>query len=59
MPRLGRMLVIACMIAVLLWPASASAHNVSKRDDGFVKTTKGAAIAPFVYLGAKQVQSIW
>jgi hypothetical protein len=38
-----------------LFPGSASAHNVSKRDASFVQSNKGAAIAPFIYLGAKHM----
>jgi hypothetical protein len=43
------------LIAALLFPAPAAAHNVSKRDASFVQSTKGAAIAPFIYLGAKHM----
>jgi hypothetical protein len=39
----------------LLWPAAAGAHNVSKRDASFVEATQGAAIGPFLYLGAKHM----
>ncbi|HEV3330771.1 MAG TPA: HupE/UreJ family protein [Bryobacteraceae bacterium] len=46
---------LVLVIAGLLFPGSASAHNVSKRDASFVQSTKGAAIAPFVYLGAKHM----
>src|ERR1051326_4641433 len=31
------------------------AHNVSKRDASFVQSNKGAAIGPFLYLGAKHM----
>src|SRR5690242_21712421 len=41
--------------AALLWPGTASAHNVSKRDGAFVQANKGAAVAPFLYLGAKHM----
>jgi hypothetical protein len=56
----GRMLsraalFMAMIIAGLLFSGSASAHNVSKRDANFVQSNKGAAIAPFVYLGAKHM----
>jgi hypothetical protein len=52
--------VILCITAViliagLLFPRPAAAHNVSKRDASFVQSTKGAAIAPFIYLGAKHM----
>lgn len=33
----------------------ASAHNVSKRDASFVQSNHGAAVAAFVYLGAKHM----
>jgi hypothetical protein len=46
---------LVIVILGLLFPGSASAHNVSKRDASFVQSTKGAAIIPFVYLGAKHM----
>jgi hypothetical protein len=51
------MLVLTAVIVMvgLLFPAPASAHNVSRRDASFVQATKGAAIAPFIYLGAKHM----
>lgn len=48
-------MIFAIIFAGLLFPGSASAHNVSKRDASFVQSNKGAAIAPFVYLGAKHM----
>jgi hypothetical protein len=48
-------LFMAMIIAGLLFSDSASAHNVSKRDASFVQSNKGAAIAPFIYLGAKHM----
>jgi hypothetical protein len=36
-------------------PADVSAHNVSKRDAAFVESNRGAAIGPFIYLGAKHM----
>lgn len=45
-------LVVVC-VAVLL-PA-AYAHGVSEGDAKFVEANKGAAIGPFVYLGAKHM----
>jgi hypothetical protein len=53
--RAAIFITIVVVIAGLLFPLSASAHNVSKRDAAFVQATKGAAIAPFVYLGAKHM----
>ena len=46
---------IALVVLGLLFPGSVSAHNVSKRDASFVQSNKGAAIAPFLYLGAKHM----
>ena len=47
--------IVLLIVFALLLPTGASAHNVSKRDAAFVKSTRGAAIAPFVYLGAKHM----
>src|SRR5213593_1543819 len=47
---------IAVLLAiVILLPALATAHNVSKRDATFVQANTGAAVAPFLYLGAKHM----
>src|SRR3989454_5333743 len=47
---------IAVLLAmVILLPTLATAHNVSKRDATFVQSNTGAAIAPFLYLGAKHM----
>src|SRR5215475_1744157 len=48
-------ILILILICGAILPAPAAAHNVSKRDASFVQSTKGAAIAPFVYLGAKHM----
>src|SRR5712675_153053 len=53
--RAAMFIAIAIVIAGCLFPGAASAHNVSKRDASFVQANKGAAIAPFVYLGAKHM----
>jgi hypothetical protein len=56
MPRSAALLItIIVVIAALLAPAPLSAHNVSKRDASFVQATKGAAVVPFIYLGAKHM----
>jgi len=48
--------VLGLVLALLLLhPGVASAHNVSKRDGAFVQANKGAAVAPFLYLGAKHM----
>ena len=49
-------LMIGVLIAlVFLFSASASAHNVSKRDAAFVQSNHGSAMPAFMYLGA----NIW
>ncbi|HXD74027.1 MAG TPA: HupE/UreJ family protein [Vicinamibacterales bacterium] len=55
--KLAQALAIAAVaaIALLLLPADAFAHNVSKRDAAFVVSNTGRAIAPFMYLGAKHM----
>jgi hypothetical protein len=53
--RAALFITFALVIAGLLFPGVAGAHNVSKRDATFVQSNKGAAIAPFVYLGAKHM----
>jgi hypothetical protein len=55
---MGRVLaavVVGVFLLSLWWPATAAAHNVSSRDASFVESTKGAAIGPFLYLGAKHM----
>jgi hypothetical protein len=50
------LIAIAALLAfALLLPPSVLAHNVSKRDAAFVQSNQGAAIAPFLYLGAKHM----
>jgi len=53
--RAAAYLVAGLLLATLLFPAVATAHNVSKRDASFVQSTNGAAIFPFLYLGAKHM----
>jgi hypothetical protein len=48
-------ITLVIVVGGCLFPSSASAHNVSKRDASFVQSNKGAAIAPFIYLGAKHM----
>src|SRR3954467_5882371 len=45
----------ALMALALLLPDAAGAHNVSQRDASFVQANHGAAIVPFLYLGAKHM----
>jgi hypothetical protein len=50
------LIAIAALVAfALLLPPSVLAHNVSRRDAAFVQSNQGAAIAPFLYLGAKHM----
>lgn len=53
--RIVLCVTIAMVVAGLLIPVSASAHNVSKRDASFVQSNDGPAIVPFLYLGAKHM----
>src|SRR3984885_355162 len=56
MHRRTTILVLALvLVCALFLPTPASAHNVSKRDASFVQSTQGAAIGPFLYLGAKHM----
>ena len=55
MRRAAVMAFAFIVCAIVLWPGAASAHNVSKRDASFVQETRGAAIGPFLYLGAKHM----
>ena len=56
MPRHAALYVLlAVFILAWLAPHDAFAHNVSKRDAAFVVSNTGAAIGPFLYLGAKHM----
>src|ERR1700688_960941 len=50
---IATILMVVCVS--VLWPGAVMAHNVSKRDASFVESNKGAAIGPFLYLGAKHM----
>jgi hypothetical protein len=50
---LAAIAVLAISTAIL--PSVADAHNVSKGDARFVEANQGAAIGPFLYLGAKHM----
>src|SRR5215469_14239942 len=47
--------LVLILAAGFVFPNTAAAHNVSKRDASFVQSNHGAAIAPFLYLGAKHM----
>src|SRR6201986_2306266 len=53
--KIARGVAVLLVALGLLLPTTASAHNVSKRDASFVQSNKGAAVAAFVYLGAKHM----
>ncbi len=48
-------LLVFIVLCGLIFPTAALAHNVSKRDASFVQSINGAAILPFLYLGAKHM----
>src|SRR5687768_25518 len=43
------------LVLVILLPSVAGAHGVSSRDAKFVAANQGAAVGPFMYLGAKHM----
>src|ERR1700728_3448752 len=53
--RAAVFVAIVLIVSAFVFPAAASAHNVSKRDASFVQSNQGAAIPAFVYLGAKHM----
>jgi hypothetical protein len=55
MSRRDVLFVAIALIAILVLPHTALAHNVSKRDASFVQSNHGVAIAAFMYLGAKHM----
>ncbi len=54
MARAFRIAITICLFSLLL-ASDTFAHNVSKRDAAFVVSNHGAAIGPFLYLGAKHM----
>jgi hypothetical protein len=46
---------VLLLLSGLIFPIAALAHNVSQRDASFVQSNHGAAIVPFLYLGAKHM----
>ena len=53
--RIALSIAVALLVVALVFPGAAFAHNVSKRDASFVQSNHGAAIGPFLYLGAKHM----
>src|ERR1700679_3316048 len=45
----------AILVAALVFPGLPFPHNVSGRDASFLQSQDGAAIIPFIYLGAKHM----
>jgi hypothetical protein len=55
-PTTRQAIVLAGLAAaLLLTPELAGAHGVTQRDAAFVQAIDGAAIGPFLYLGAKHM----
>jgi hypothetical protein len=48
-------LAATVIVLICLFPSGLSAHDVSRRDAAFVQSNHGAAIAAFLYLGAKHM----
>ncbi len=48
-------LPVAVALLAMLAAATLEAHGVSKRDASFVQSIDGAAVGPFLYLGAKHM----
>jgi HupE / UreJ protein len=46
---------VVVSLVVLAWAVSADAHPMSGQNASFVQTTEGAAVLPFLYLGAKHM----
>lgn len=56
--RTYRQLLLAAfllIVAVMLQPVAAFAHDVAEGDKAFVQSIEGRAIVPFLYLGAKHM----
>ena len=49
------LLLVGAALLIALLPAVVGAHGVSEGDAKFVEANKGAAIGPFMYLGAKHM----
>ena len=48
-------LLITAAVVLMLLPVMASGHGVSRSDAKFVQANQGAAIGPYLYLGAKHM----
>ena len=54
-PAKRALALLLLMAAGLLLAASAHAHGVADKDEGFLATNEGLALAPYTYLGAKHM----
>ncbi len=52
-----RLAIVLALLAAAttLFPIVANAHNVSRNDAKFVQANQGAAVGPYMYLGAKHM----
>ena len=57
MTSIHRLLIVlgALVLVAAMAPGPAAAHGVTSRDAAFVESIDGAAIGPFMYLGAKHM----
>src|SRR5437773_1690463 len=53
--RTALIATLGVLIVALLFPETALAHGVAKRDAAYVQAIDGPAIVPFLYLGAKHM----
>lgn len=49
------LLFVGVVLLIVLLPALSTAHGVSEGDAKFVEANEGAAVGPFLYLGAKHM----
>jgi HupE / UreJ protein len=55
LPNRAHLLLATLALACLLTPLAALAHDVAEGDRAYVAGVEGAAIGPFLYLGAKHM----
>jgi len=53
--RIALLVGALTVVALVVLEGVAEAHGVSRRDASFVESIRGAAIGPFLYLGAKHM----
>lgn len=47
--------ILTALAVLMLWASTASAHNVTEGDAGYIQEIWGVNIIPFIYLGAKHM----